>query len=87
MLTAEVTWAAIFVEVARVVAWTEVVEVAALVLETTATAVLVVSATGVLVLTTAGVVVAATEVILATYAVSGIKCYTIYKEENLPLHQ
>ena len=79
MLTAEVTWAAVFVEVARVVAWTEVVEVAALMLETTAT--------GVLVLTTTGVVVAATEVILATYAVSGVKCYTIYKEENLPLHQ
>lgn len=76
------------VEVARVVAWTDVVGVAASVLETTtATAVLVVSATGVLVLTTTDVVVAATGVVLATYAVSDKKWYTIYKEKNLPLHR
>lgn len=82
MLTADVTLAVVLVEVARVVAWTEVVEVAALVLETTATAgLVVVSATGVLMLTTMGVVVAATEVVLATYAVSDMEFFILVGEK------
>lgn len=85
MLTAEVSLAVVLVEVARVVAWTEIVEVAALVLETTATAGLVVSVTGVLVFTTMGVVVAATEVVLATYSVSDMEFFHLL-EKSLPLH-
>lgn len=75
MLTADVTVAVVLVEVARVVALTEVVDVATLMLETTATARLVVSATGVLVYTTTGVVVAATDV-LAAYV--GVRYVIVY---------
>lgn len=84
VLTADVTLAAVLVEVARVVALTEVVEVEALVLETTATAVLVLSATGVPVLTTTGVVVAATEV-LAAY-VANVRHEMFYKYRNKAYH-
>lgn len=79
VLTADVTVAVVLVEVARVVALTEVVDVE---LVTTATAVLVVSATGVLVLTTTGVVVAtATEVLTAYVAHIRYQMFSKYWKE------